>query len=100
MAVGKRFIELMSSHVSRAQTLYLNNRLCDCACVCSRKVGIMESALNSTDLCFLIGFQTQLFSHVVGTKDNFRRSISIIWDRHFACVCYCANTIESCSAKI
>jgi len=60
----------------------------------------MESALNSTDLCFLISFQTHLFCHVVGTKDTFLRSTSIIWDRNFACVCYCANTVEPCSAKI
>jgi len=100
VAEGNTFIELMSSRVSRAQTLCLNNRLCDCACVCNRKVGIMESALNSTDLHFLISFQTHLFSHKVGTKDSFCRSVSIIWDRRFACVCYCANAIEPCSAKI
>jgi len=81
VAVGKKFIELMSSHVSCAQTLYLNNRFCDCACACNRKVGIKESALNSTDFNFLISFQTHLFSHVVGTKDTFLRSISTVESR-------------------
>jgi len=60
----------------------------------------MESAQNSIDLYFLISFQTHLFSRVVGTNDTFLRSISIIWDRHFACVCCCANIIEPCRAKI
>ena len=96
MAVGKKF----RGHIAACFMCTDSTEIIAFVCACNRKVGIMESALNSTDLHFLISFQTHIFSHVMGTKYTFLRSISIIWDRHFACVCYCANTIEPCSAKI